>query len=299
LENFQDPSEFRALVRLNNHYLISCVTNSSIVPDDLITLGNFVEKHLHVKDHTLQLSGLMVRYAKLSSDIRRGVLSKTECIRIAMELDEELQVVEFELPLSWQYSTTLLNQKSSQAFEFHFDSYPHRNTCQARNILRVVRMLLNECLVEQYLASPIGAGQSALVRAAYDNIERLAAEICASVPQYVDCDGAARKKLPTSETSSLSDVRPEGNRDHGLPKPGHLHTPHHKTDCYSLIFALYAAGRSKAVQDVRPWVIKQLHYIGSHFYVRHAEIVAQILERENDPNVWHVYTMLGSYAFNA
>jgi hypothetical protein len=87
--------------------------------------------------------------------------------------------------------------------------------------------------------------------------------------------------------------------DRGHRGAGHPHTPKHQLACYTLIFRLYVAGRSKAVPDVRSWVIEQLHYISSHFYVRNAEAVAQILEREMDVSPWDVYAMLGSYAFGA
>ena len=44
---------------------------------------------------------------------------------------------------------------------------------------------------------------------------------------------------------------------------------------------------------------KQLHYIGSHFYIRKAEVVAEILEHETDVGFWEVYAILGSYALTA
>ena len=299
LEQFQDPSEFRVLVRLNNHYIISCVASGSLVPDELIAIRAYVEKHLKVQDHTLQLSDLMVHYAKLRSEFRRGILSNDEYIRVFMELDVKLQAQDLDMPLSWQYSTTLLDHKSDRTFDLHFDSYPDRNKCQARNVLRVVRILLNESLIKHYLASPKGDKYLALIRVARDNIETLAGEICACVPQYVDCDGAARQRLPTSEKSEPPDQTPDYILDPGPGGAGHSHTPYHQADCYTLIFPLYTAGRSKAVPNVRPWVIKQLHYIGSHFYIRNAEVVAQILERETDICPWEVYAMLGSYAFTS
>ena len=299
LEQFQDPSELRVLVRLSNHYLISCVASGSLVPDELIALREYVEKHLNVQDHTLQLSDVMVHYAKLRSEVRRGILSDDEYIRVSTELDGKVQALELDMPLSWQYSTTLLDHKTDRAFDLHFDSYPHPNICLARNVLRVVRILLNESLIERYLAPPRGDKYLASIRVARDNIERLAGEICACVPQYADCDGAARQRLPTSAKSEFPDRTPGYILDRGPWGAGHPHTPYHQADCYTLIFPLYTAGRSKAVPDVRSWVIKQLHYIGSHFYTRNAQVVAQILERDIDLCPWEVYAMLGSYAFQA
>ena len=240
----------------------------------------------------------MIQYANLRSKIRRGILSNDEYIGLSMELDGKLQALDLELPPSWQYSTILLDHKSDRTFELHFDSYSNPKVCQARNVLRVIRILLNESLIKHYLVSPASDKYLALIGVAHDNIEKLAGEICACVPQYLDCDDAAtRQRLPTSEKSELPDHTPDHSLDRGPEGAGHPHTPNHQLDCYALIFPLYVAGRSKAVPDVRPWVIKKLHYIGSHFYVRNAEVVAQILERETDVSPWEVYAMLGSYAF--
>ena len=296
LEHFQDSFQFRVLVRLSNHFVGSCIVSGSIVPEELSAIRTYVEKHLNFQEHTLQLSDLMIQYAKLRNELRRGILSNKECIGVSMELDIKLQTLDLNMPPSWQYSTTILDHKSDRTFDFHFDSYPHRNICQARNFLRVVRILLNESLINYYLESPESDKYLAPMRVAHGNIETLAGELFACVPQYVDCDGAARQRLPTSEKSELLYRQA---RDCGPSGAGHLHTPAHQADCYTLIFPLYAAGRSKAAPDVRPWAIKQLQYIGNHFYIRNAEAVAQILEGETDVSPWEVYAILGSYAFNA
>jgi hypothetical protein len=299
LEDFHDPVEFHVLIRLINHYTASCIASASLVPDELIAIRDYVANDLYIQDHTLKLSDLMVRYAKLRHDTRSGILSSDECIRESMGLDLELQALDLEMPLSWQYSTTLMYYKSDRALDFHYDSYPHRNICHARNFIRIGRILLNESLIDHYLALPAREKYSPLIDVAYSNIDTLAREICACVPQYADCDGSAQEILPTSEKSKFLDLAPGGILNRGSGRGGHSHTLHHQADCYSLIFPLYAAGRSKAGPDVRPWVIKQLHYIGSHFYIRNAEVVAQILEQETDVCPWDVFSLLGAYAYNA
>jgi len=50
---------------------------------------------------------------------------------------------------------------------------------------------------------------------------------------------------------------------------------------------------------MKSWILKQLHYIASHFYIRNAEVVAQILQHGTSANPWEVYATLGSYAFQA
>lgn len=43
---------------------------------------------------------------------------------------------------------------------------------------------------------------------------------------------------------------------------------------------------------------EQVHYIDSHFVVRNAEVVAQILDKRSEYiRPWKVYALLGSYDF--
>src|SRR5208282_6858396 len=86
LKRFQDPDELRVLVRLSTNYLISCVASASPVPDELIAIRTYAGTHLNVQDPKWRLSDLMVLYANLLSDIRRGILSDNECIERRMDL---------------------------------------------------------------------------------------------------------------------------------------------------------------------------------------------------------------------
>ena len=289
LDQFQDDSEYSILVRLYTHYIVSCVASDSPVLDNLNAIEAYIGKRLSVKNPMLRLSNLMVQYANLRSEARKGTLSNDECIELSVELDGQIQASDRELPVYWQYSTISLDQKSERAFDLHFHSYSNPRICQGRNLFRIMRIILNESLIQHVSMSLTSHRDLALTGIAHDNIRTLAGEICACVPQYMECDGAARHRLPASEKSDFG-------VDHTLPR-GHSHTPNHQLDCYTLIFPLYVAARSKAVPDMKPWVIKNLHYMSSHFHVRNAEFVTRILERETDVNPWEVYAMLGSYAF--
>jgi hypothetical protein len=290
VENFQNRTELHVLIRLINHHISSSLANAVPVHPELLKVRNYVAENLTFEDHTLAVSNVTIEYAQLRSDFRNGVLSNDEYVTASKELDLKLEAVELDIPTSWQYSTTLIGTKSDRVFGLHFDSYPHRNICYAWNFLRVGRILLNETLIRGYSGSSEGEEFYASLVRAYENVDTLAVQICASVPQYTDCEGTARKPPPTSGNSTLEK---QGPRD------CHSHTLHHQAECHSLIWPLYAAGRSMAGPDVRPWVIQQLRYIGSHFNIRNAEIVAQILEGETDVCPFDVYAMLGSYALNA
>ena len=292
LDHFQHPSDFSILVRLSLHYIMGCVASGAQIPPILIIIQTCIGKRLSVQDPVFRLSNLMIEYANLCSEVRRGVLSNDEQIELSIELDGKLQMLDFELPSSWQYTTVHLDHSSDRAFNLHYDLYPNPRVCQAKNILRVFRVLLNEFFIENHQSSPTSDEYLSLVGVAHDNIEMLTSDICACVPQYVDCDSAARHRLPAS-------AYPLDHCGPGAAATGHSHSPNHQLECYTLIFPLYIAARSKAVPDVKPWIIKQLHHISSHFYIRNADIVAKILERgdEDATSPWDIYAMLGSYAF--
>ena len=294
IEHFQDPLELSIVVRFSTHYIFGCVSSNSPVPNALKVIQAYIGKQKDAHDPMLRLSNLMIQYADLQSDIRRHVSSTDEYINLSLELDGKLQALDLELPPSWQYKSVLLDYDSDMVFDRHFHSYFNPRVCQARNVLRVMRLLLNQSLLQYHFVSPTADKLSKTLGVVHENIKILTGEICASVPQYVHCDYAVRQRLLPSEKSML----PHQPLGHSVGNgAGNSHTPNHELNCYTLIFPLFIAGRTNGVPEVRPWAIKQLNYIGSHFRIRNAEIVAQILERETNVDPWEVYAMLGSYAF--
>lgn len=136
LEQFQDPSALRALVRLSTNLLISCVASESPVPNELIELRTHAAKLLNVGDPKWRLSDLMVYYANLRSDIRRGLLSTDDSIRISVEFDAKLHALALNMPPPWRYNTTPVYGEPERIYNHHFDSYPDRHVTQTWNVLR-------------------------------------------------------------------------------------------------------------------------------------------------------------------
>jgi hypothetical protein len=298
-EQFQNPLDFSVLVRLSGHFLISCVASASPIPDELIAIRAYLTKHLRPQDPMWRLSDLLILYGDLRSGIQRGIFSEVDRIGLTVALDEKLQALDLSMPPSWQYSTTILDHKSDRTFDFHFDSYPSLRVSQVRNQLRIIRVLLNESLLQYYIASSTAEKSTLKIRVVHDSIKTLVHEICASVPDYLDCEGAARHRLPTSEKAGPLDDDPDPFLDRSQGESGHPHTPRHHATCYALIFPLYVAGVSRSIPEARSWSIKQLQYMSSHFSIRNATMVAQILEGETYVSPWKVYDMLGSYATGA
>ena len=292
LEHFHGPFEYRILQRMSSNFVFGYVASSLPVPQEIIAIRDFVGDHFHGQGVMRRFSDLMDQYANLRHNIEQNTLTGGETIEAISGLDKDLQVTDLNMPLAWQYISTISNTISDRMFGIRIDFYPQRNTCLAWNVLRVVRILLNEMLIIHH-PSLRREDPASSIQSFQGAVQELTNEICASVPQYTDCAAAARPRLLALDRLCAR-PRLSGN---GPQPTHHSHTPKHQADCYTLLFPLYVIGKVNAVSGVRSWVIKELHYIGSHFYMRNAEMLAQLLEREVQTCPWQVYAKLGGYAF--
>jgi len=280
LDQFQDATTVRVLVRLSTNFLINCVATANPVPKELKELRGYTGKLLNADDPKWRLMDLMVEYIDLQAEISRSHLSVSNAVQKSRGLDKKYEALSLDVPPLWQYKTTLVDRTSERIFEHYYDIYGDRHITQTWNVLRLVRILLNEFILAHDLE--VGATPM-LAQTAIKNIEKMGRDICASMPQYVDCLGAARNKFPSS-----------------ISEPHYTHSPNQNFDCYTLIFPLYVAARSRySPINLKMWAIKELHHTGSHFSIRNAELVAQILESGKEGNPWAIYAMLGGYAFAA
>lgn len=200
---------------------------------------------------------------------------------MSRKLDDKLRALALNMPRSWHYHKIHCEETSISPIR-QYNVYPDRHVTQTWNVLRLVRILLNEYILKHDSA----VSKSSTISSSETTIYTLQSEISASLPQYLDC----------LDTSTCPD---KGNH-HSNTKG--VHSPSQKQDCYSLIFPLYVAARSDfASASLKAWAIDKLRCIGSHFDIRNATIVAGILENvsRGDGNPWSVYAILGGYAFAA
>jgi len=281
LDTFQDHASVRVLVRLSTNVLISCVATSSSVPKDLKELRVYIAKLVDTNNPKWRLMDLMEEYIDLQADTSRALLPSSIALQKLLELDGKYAALACDVPPGWRPKTTIIEHESDRIYEKHYNTYGDRHITQPLNVLRLIRILVNEFILDHCATAD---EYILLAETARQNIEQMGKEVCASVPQYVDCFGAARSRLPTTSIEHY-----------------HTHTPNQSLDCYTLIYSLYVVARSQyCPYDMKIWVIKQLHYIGSHFSIRNAELVARILEEGTEcENPWDVYAMLGGYAYAA
>lgn len=291
LDQFQDPAIIRVLVRLSTNLLISCVATATAVPKELSELRAYAEKYLNIGDPKWDLSALMMNYANLQSASRNNEISDDERICIILELDAKLESLALDMPRPWQYKTEFMEGNSEWSYANYFDVYPERHITQTWNVLRLIRILLNESILEHFLASTTPSSNVLSILNIKARISALACEICASAPQYTDCFLEARSGTVWSKATKCEKPHHDSN---------YQHSPFRKLDCYTLIFPLFVAAQSwGSSSTMKPWAIKQLYHISNHFDIRNAELVAKILENGRALNPWSVYAVLGGYAFAA
>lgn len=277
-KQFRNYAGLRLSVRLSTNLLISCVAANAPVPPALIKLRSDLEPFLNKYDPKWQVSGLVVKYANLQAALQKDCLSSSDIIAHATELDFEFMLLAKTMPSTWLYNTTYLEEASERVFEQHFDKYPDHFIAQTWNVLRIMRILLNDIMrtycIETAMQSYDDASSFRNWDIATNTIDSLARDICAAAPQYTIYENDS---LKIKNYSTIRRIR-----------------------CYTLLFPLYVAGSyASSTTKIKPWVIEQLRFMSDEMGIRNANVIAEILERADRTSPWSGYAILGSYAFAA
>ncbi|ETN44184.1 uncharacterized protein HMPREF1541_10734 [Cyphellophora europaea CBS 101466] len=285
---FKDSTSLQVLISLTNQSMIGSLALQQPIHPDVVSLRSWLEAGLLAGQYPTGVTELFVRYAVLQSRFSTNCTANDAYVLECYSMDSEIAGLELNMPPLWQYQTIELDAASQGRFGQYCHVYPHRNICQARNLIRVCRLLLNEAVLEYASPSAVDGASAGLTDIARDNAIRLAGEIYTSVAQFADCRTHA-KHSQSHVPNKVPDVT-----------NCRSHSPTHTGDCYTLIFPLYAAGRTHISKHMKHQILNYLYYIADHFRIRNAKNIAQSLEREQgrQPGVWDVYAKLGSYAFH-
>jgi hypothetical protein len=185
----RDHEAYRMLVRLSTNLLISCVATDTPLPKNLVALRNYASNNLDTKDPKWLLSGLMLKYMNFREAISKGQLTDRDTVASLLSLDAEFLNNAVIAPIEWQCRTIWLPVLTERVPGDHLDTFLDPHNTQMHNVGRLVRILLNELLLE-YSSTPAGLGWtyqsqgSSLRTQAEKTIDELVNEICASAPQY-------------------------------------------------------------------------------------------------------------------
>lgn len=304
-KQFDDPTAIRMLVRLSTNEIISCVASHRPVPQEIVALRANIASHSASPDPKSRESDLMIELAKLRHEIENGDIPDDKSVSSIKDLDARFLALSMDVEPTWQFKTVQVEQKSSHHWESHHHVYPCEQIGQMWNVLRITRIFLNESIlsrcsdIEEVRSS--NSRTPSLCQQAIEIIERMASDICATVPQYIgdlSAGGFHKSAATPARNPSLPPSIPK-SKDRFVPvKQTTSPNPTHHLPCYRLIFPLYVTAQSPAAPPaLRPWAIKQLRFMADYHAIENAARVAEILESGEDKDPWLVYAMLGSYAF--
>lgn len=243
----------------------------------------------------------MLKYMNFRGAISKDQLTDSDTITLLLSLNAEFQNNAVIAPIEWQCRTVWLPIPTERVLGNHLDTCLDHHITQMHNVGRLVRVILNEMLLE-YASTPAGVGwayqsqRCSLRTQAEKTIDELVNKICASAPQYT-----CPELVHTHSGSLLLHVSTScETKDKPSSKGIHIFTAAQKVRAYTLIFPFFVAGQSVATGKLKKlWIIDQLHFMASAVGIRNAEVVARLLEAGVRLNPWKVYALLGSYAFAA
>jgi hypothetical protein len=131
------------------------------------------------------LSSITGEISTFLAELREGRLTPLDVIAATQQLEEKLIAMVSSLPASWQYDEEEAEATQSEAYGKLTHRYPSRGAAQLWNSYRMTRIFLNGIRHghARYLRFP---NKNSLLKQAAYNAQQMAADICASVPQYAE-----------------------------------------------------------------------------------------------------------------
>lgn len=283
LHKITDPGGLKALTRLALSAVVISITAGDDLPKEIFEFREHTAKFVDVSHPKWRLTGITLSITTLVSNITKNCLKAEERIHECVQLERKLGIIDREASPKWSYKRYYVKEGeyNDKTLNGYYDVYASRLNTQMWNVLRFMRIILCDEIIE---CTPDADNE--VSKSAYKTAALVVQEICATVPQMVDCEGPARQRLPNGSKGS-----------------SHAHTLSHFLDVYILLLGLYAAAWSRACPPkTKRWIVTQLERMAEHFGMKEAASVAAILKKQDSKTrmgPWDVYRLIGSYAFAA
>ncbi|KAK8129025.1 hypothetical protein PG984_010133 [Apiospora sp. TS-2023a] len=263
VDHLESPVKRRLAARLAMAMVISCGAAGVRVPRELAQLRDglvFYSTMAASTDPKFAVTGVVVGVVNLAADVNEGTLTRDQVRHRTQLLDRQFVQMEQTLPPSWQYKRVPDSTGDPMVYDGYYDLYADHFVTQVRNVVQSMRLLLAKTVA--------GYGESAGL-----TIETLCDDIVASVPQFAWAMARPENSIPFGPLQSLQ--------------------------CFTLLSPMYLAGQMTARMELREWIIAKMEYMAEVGGLHMAKLVGGVLRDAPETSYWHVYAMLGSYAFAA
>jgi hypothetical protein len=326
---FQNHVGIRMFRQLASQITIDCAQSGTAIPAEIMALRASVIDHLSPAERPAwQLSQIVAGFVNIKAAIGSGVLSDpADIIDSASHCDDDLVNLQQTMPPAFAFETIYVETSPLLIYENYCHIYQDFRVAQIWNLLRASRIICNEVIylnslcncdsMKTYVDRPSIAAKSQGSRIV---IQQMISEICATIPQQAGYLSSLRPRSQPSEVAEGSrqqggvsgETRPvQGEGISSLPPqrladplPSSLRPNQPQPDAlalkaraFSVLWPLYVAGRCViSDNDLRYWIGNRLSNISHTFGISQAMMLANILEKKEDIEVWSVYSMLGSYS---
>jgi hypothetical protein len=229
-------------LQVTNIVCVNSLQRRSKVPQDLIDLvqGALQEPQYKCETPQYELASLTSRVCNLVAEIHAGGMNAGEVLGATRTMHERYVSFAGHLPPAWHYLEVSLEELRPDVYGSVIHHYPSHRMAQLWNSCRMVRILLNETIYAYSVSLPAVARQITQ-REAIADIEEMATQICASIPQFAGQLESSTKASTASLLWPLSAVR----------------------------------GASLASEDVRMYAIERLRFLGGESRISQVEKIAR------------------------
>ena len=272
------------LKQASGRAVVSAIRDKVEIPAHIISLVTAGTQCAVKDDPSWSFTIVHFRFTKLLAAINAGSLSDPDMIiTAAMDVDHGLMAWSRALPQSWHYEVVFAKQVHSElTYEGYYHLYQTHNIAETMNAWRMSRIQVNRIIAEQVLRQntlPIPVQENAaLMCEAQSNIRRMASEICATVPQYVELPDRISISGSTKQHAPLSPYETSKHNDWN-ERSGFTHA----TQSYGIIWPLMVVAACPSPDTTRPtWIFNRLQYIGRHMKNRQALLAFDVLEGKRE-----------------
>lgn len=272
MEQFRSKLGGQLYIQVASNIRISSAQRRTRVSADFLEFNEMAAPFLDANNPSLRISLVVDAFAKLREAIASKHVEDSEfIIDSALQLDQNVLMLLSTLPDGCDYEVIHVSKSEPGVFEGVTHRYRDRRAAQLWNSLRMIRIFLNEA-AHREISALIGADYESygldiptdwilLQEMTARNAQRIAAEICASVPQFTRLSPG--QPLPVASAAFL-------------------------------LWPLSAAGESYlSPEPLRLYVIDRLKFLGREARLPQALWAAQMLEESEKLEDWYVKSKSG------
>jgi hypothetical protein len=253
-QQFETPVGRQLFVQVVNIISINSLQRKTRLPKELMhLLAAAMEYQFECPKY--QLACLTGDVSTLVADIDEGGRTAGEIISATLDLEERYIAYADNLVSPWRYRSSTIDVSRPEVYGNTVHQYASHRAAGLWNSYRMTRILFNE-IIHAYSSCLPSDVANALQQNAVDNIEQMATDICASIPQFVS---PAEFAMDLDQQSSYSQHTSSFSHGKALSP---------KRSAASLLWPLaVVCNANVASVEVKRYARERMGYLGREFHV--------------------------------